>query len=47
MAAIESTGTRNRIKEQYENIKNLLGGCFFISSPGFCNKSKRRYQNGI
>lgn len=41
MAAIESIGTSSEIKEQYENIKDLLGGGFFMSSLCFCNKKKK------
>ena len=29
MAAVESIGTSSEVKEQYENIKSLLGGRFF------------------
>ena len=47
IAGVEKKATSTDIKGQYENIKDLLGGGFFISSPSFCNKSKRRYQNGI
>ena len=48
IAGVEKKATSTDIKEQYENMKDLLGGGFFIfSSLSFCNKSKRRYQNGI
>ena len=40
MAAIESTGTRSKIKGQYENIKSLLGGGFFIASLFICKNKK-------
>jgi hypothetical protein len=33
MAAMGSTGTSSEIKEQYEKMKSLLGGCFFLFSP--------------
>ena len=35
MASAENTGTRNGIKEQYENMKSLSGGRYFSSSPYF------------
>jgi hypothetical protein len=32
MAAVNSTGTRSRIKEQYEKHEKFVGGVFFIFS---------------
>ena len=32
MSTVESTGTSRKTQEQYENMKRLLGGFFFIST---------------
>ncbi|MCK4732662.1 MAG: hypothetical protein KAT65_09420 [Methanophagales archaeon] len=33
MTALESTGASSEIKEQYEKMKNLLGGFFYFLLP--------------
>ena len=42
MVAIKNTGTSIEIKEQYENMKSLSGGKFFIFPPLRIGKTKAK-----